>query len=267
MQKIERAGILFAIVTSVVGVAVSLVSLLFSLEANRLVAQQNAIMAEQYVLERYGGEPVFTVEWKKDGDGLPYYVIKNNGAEIHDVTFSGGRWLLGNLACREEESGKMISPGYSIDLVYDAMLPGFQWPDFSSETQSIQIYAYQPSAYPSFHRDSQEPYNIWADLKNITASNNVYNYSVELYIHVGIHYKDYRNNSCTKDVVIESRLYEFDNKERYGEKFTFSVGDIPDHRKIEIMARGTPWIPLEGLQEAIDEYIAEHNLILGYYPQ
>jgi len=63
---------------TVMGVLVSIAAVVVAVNANRLSEQS-------YALQRYGAEPVFTVEWEKGEDGLFSYVIQNVGAEIHDV--------------------------------------------------------------------------------------------------------------------------------------------------------------------------------------
>ncbi|MCL2494048.1 MAG: hypothetical protein FWE98_00140 [Oscillospiraceae bacterium] len=73
---------------TVMGVLVSIAAMNVSKkanEANKLIVRQNELVEQQYELERYGAEPVFDVQWEIGEDGLPYYVVRNIGAEIHDL--------------------------------------------------------------------------------------------------------------------------------------------------------------------------------------
>jgi len=247
MQKIERAGIIFAIITSVVGVAVSLVSLLISLEANKLARMQ-------YELDLYGGEPVFMVEWELGKDGLPYYTITNTGAEIHDVSYDVVDSYHGYFASRVAgfESG-LLPNGFSFKMhanyiAYDT--------EFIRQTQSFVVLAYR--------RFKDKPSEYYYDIAENTDVREVARGPVwpQKEVNITIDYKNFRNESCRKRIVIFMRMGA--QESHLGKDFTFRVSDPQDEEEQNEMLIIDIWDheePVKKIVEAIAQYRQENDLV------
>jgi hypothetical protein len=178
-------------------------------------------------------------------DDLPYYVIKNTGAEIHDVSYSLDSWFEGTsyysemaapVLCRFTALTRTdpIWYGRNIDTEFDE----------HSQTFSISIYR-------MFTGEPFTPYDIVAQAFK-SGVLPPYSYYPQ-YLCVTAYYKNYRNESCQSDILICRRYIEAEAT--YGKEFSYFVGAKiePSEAMLTIDLRG--WAdPLERLREAINAY-------------
>lgn len=273
MQKIERAGIVFAIVTSVVGVAVSLVSLLISLEANRLTGKQ-------IELALYGGEPVFDVQWEIGKDGLPYYIVKNTGANIHSVGYSVESELSGTFTVESNEPQASNMGCYRIVMprtnrfllieeprkVYRVEEIDFDTP-FDESSQSLRF-----SAYRKFQSETAVPDDIGKLAEDILGPVWAWSFRIT------IAYSNYRNEPSTRTIDILGVGETEDSEARFGDFMvrTMSDEDLQEESDLRkeneaALALEIPLLKLElwsgedprtTIEEALAAHLSRYNLTL-----
>jgi len=269
---LERNKIIFetivAATLTVMGVLVSIAAVFVAVNANKLVDRQNELIAQQYGLERYGTEPVFTVEWEEGEDGLPYYVIKNTGAEIHGVTFSVVSELRGWFKCQSDETKVADTyPRVYIIRMY-SLYDSEHDSEFDEQSQSFQL-----SAYRQFRGEPVAPYdNIFADQINKTLAGSLIRAT-----YISLYYKNYRNEQCESTLFIGTiamgaelaeKVVQEEGKYEYGKDFWFQVRNLPndniwesseDNLVVEIWGNENP---VEKLQEELSIYLSKYNLTL-----
>ena len=217
-NRLERNKIIIetsiAIFLAVIGVTTSITGLVVSLNANRISAQQNELLAQQqeiaaqqrdllvqqYDFERFGAEPVFTMEWEIGEDGSPYYVIKNIGAKIHDANYSVNYRL---------NEHRLLYSGIALSSRYND--------EFDVQTQSFHI-----PVFPLFMGD--EPFNVVAHINE-----GISKYFEEYFergfslwfsqdVSIEIRYANYLNERHKKTISYSTNDF---SDERYGEDFIF----------------------------------------------
>jgi len=204
---------------TIMGVLVSIAAVFVSVSVNRLTSMQ-------YALDRYGAEPVFTVERKEDKDKLPYYVIKNVGADVHDVLCYGG----GISSFAYWHHGK--------NIFVDVLLKELLNPKFDEKAQLFSFSAqFWEEKINQVVNDVQKIENFYA-----------YDCRISLYIE----YKNYRNELCESAILIMPSLSDTDsdfdysfyiNADDYGTSFESDFDVLVDEN------------PFAEVQEALTEYL------------
>jgi len=252
---LKRNKIIFETIVAasltVMGILVSIAAVFVAVNANKLVDRQNELIIQQYELERYGAEPVFTVEWEMGEDKFPRYVIKNVGAEIHDVHYSVERsWIKGYFP----PLGSQLAFQFTFTIEKNGIsynLIKMNTP-FSERTQSFSISAFR------LLQEEEEPYffveeHMVEELKDIvdtlSMDNNVY---------IRVKYKNLRNEECEKSILIESY---FSNYFQFGELCSFAIGAVPKVERVDckIELQYNENHPLEKIHKELSDYLVVYQ--------
>jgi hypothetical protein len=219
-----------AVTLTIMGGLVSVAAVIVSVNANR-------IMSRQYDLDRYGTEPVFTVEWEMGKEDIPYYVIKNVGAEIHSVFYRDDAIL----NCFYHYPSDTL-----IRFIFDVE-PSFSYMSrhdtrFDEQTQSFRIAANR------WFKDKTVA-DVRRDIETIDDLD-----CVAEFIKIMIYYRNYRNEDCLRDVIIRPDPFFDDGKNLYGYHFSFDdVKPQPSEAAFVVLIEEDP---IKEIQEAISINLA-----------
>ena len=229
---LERNKIIFE---TLVAASLTVMGVLVSIAAVFVSVNQNKLISQQYELERYGTEPVFTVEYKKDKNGTPLYVAKNIGAEIHDVSFISIAFSKCFYYSPEKFGDFEVLLNYFLELPLGN--------EFDEQAQSFSL-------------DTQ----TWEE-KAILAMNDIERleniFSYYCCIHIGLMYKNYRNEYCQSAIEIRPSLTDADSD------FTYSF--FVDSETSSLASEEFEFIvtiqenPFEEIQEELAAYLDNNN--------
>ena len=218
---------------TVMGVLVSIAAVIVSVNANRLVDQQNELIKQQYDLDRYGAEPVFEVHWEEGEDGVPCYIIKNIGAEIHNVRYWVSAYMRVYYRPLEEDGAKFLveaDPNDTLEYTWDIDT------NFDEQTQSFHI-----AALRWFQEET--PSSISEKLNKLEHVS-----CGEDFIEIDIYYRNYLNETCQDGIHIWNYNKEENQVSFDIEPLTDGWGDCD-----------AIWVsedPSKEIQEVISEYFA-----------
>jgi len=224
---------------TLVAASLTVMGVLVSVAAVFVTVSQNKLISKQYELERYGAEPVFTVEWEESENN---YVVRNIGAEIHDVTCTIKTWFAVEVVHESPESLLLCRDNIAV-IMHE--VEGGVRPLFFEVSQSFMI---SRALFEPFFPE-EEVYSMIKESYGLDSDP----WYPQKFCCAEISYKNYLNEQHKKSLLIT--CYAHLGYESFSVKHP-----APEEDKYDLTILINQYNALETFKEKLDAYLSEHLL-------